>query len=184
MPSLGVNEKRIQSMNENCVPYPRKRLYLLLTIPMLVMYVAVAAFLWQVSLTFFVIYLSLFVVVALSQSYVCVYWQCPYVGKFAPCVGGFCLPSSQIARLFKNVKRTERTYNLMVTIAFASFLGIIMMPIYFMYRQGLEYLVIYLGIVMIYAASFLWLICPVCGTRQVCPGGQTSTKLREMIGRE
>ena len=78
-------------MNENCVPYPRKRLYLLLTIPMLVMYVAVAAFLWQVSLTFFVIYLSLFVVVALSQSYVCVYWQCPYVGKFAPCVGRLLL---------------------------------------------------------------------------------------------
>ncbi len=171
-------------MNENCVPYPRKRLYLLLTIPMVVVYVAIAAFLWQTSPVFFAIYLSLFVIVAISQSYVCVYWQCPYVGKFAPCVGGFCLPSSQIARLFKNAKRTKQRYNVVVTVAFVGFLGIIVLPVYFLYRQGVVYLVGYLGIVLIYAASFLWLICPVCGTRKVCPGGQTSTKLREMIAGE
>ena len=170
-----------ESMNENCVPYPRKRLYLLLTVPMIVMYVAIAAFLWQVSPIFFVIYLSLFVIVAIFQSYVCVYWQCPYVGKFAPCVGGFCLPSSQIARLFKNVTVTERAYNIMVTVAFTGFLAIIVIPVYFLYQQGLVYLLAYLGIVLIYAVSFLWLICPVCGTRHVCPGGQTSTKLRKMI---
>ena len=171
-------------MSENCVPYSRKRLYLLLTIPMIVMYVAIAAFLWQASLVFFVIYLSLFVIVAISQGYVCVYWQCPYIGKFAPCVGGFCLPSSQIARLFKNVTVTERAYNIIVTVALASFLCIIVIPVYFLYQQGILYLLTYLGVVLIYAVSFLWLICPVCGTRHVCPGGQTSTKLREMIAGE
>ena len=168
-------------MNNNCVPYPRKKLYLILTVPMIVMYVVIAVFLWRVSTAYFVIYLVLFITVAISQSYVCAYWQCPYVGKFAPCVGGFCLPSSQIARLLKNVKRTERIYNIVVTLAFASFLGIIILPIYFLYQQGAAYLSVYLGIILIYAASFLWLICPVCGTRQVCPGGQTSTKLREII---
>lgn len=168
-------------MNENCVPYKRKSLYLLLTIPMLALYVVIAAFLWQASITFFVIYCALFVIVAIAQSYVCVYWQCPYIGKFAPCVGGFCLPSSQIARLFKNAKRTERTYNIVVTLAFACFLGIIVLPVYFLYKQSIVYLLIYLGIVLVYAAGFLWLICPACGTRHVCPGGQTSTKLREMI---
>jgi hypothetical protein len=171
-------------MNRDCVPYPRKSLYLLLTVPMIVMYVAIAAFLWQVSIAFFVIYLALFVVVAISQSYVCVYWRCPYVGKFAPCAGGFCLPSSQMARLFKNVERSETTYNIVVTLAFVGFLGIIVLPIYFLYQQGAVYLLAYLGIVLIYAASFLWLICPVCATRHVCPGGQTSTKLREMIVRK
>jgi len=168
-------------MNENCVPYKRKSWYLLLTVPMIVMYVAIAVFLWRVSLAFFVIYCALFIAVAISQSYVCVYWQCPYVGKFAPCVGGFCLPSSQIARLFRNVKRSERTYNIAVTLAFVGFLGIIILPIYFLYQLNMVYMLIYLGIVLVYAISFLWLICPVCGTRYICPGGQTSTKLRDII---
>jgi hypothetical protein len=168
-------------MNENCVPYPRKSLYLLLTIPMIGMYVLIAAYLWQISFVLFAVYCAMFVIVALSQSYVCAYWQCPYVGKFAPCVGGFCLPSSQIARLFKHTRRSESAYNISVTAAFVSLLGIIALPIYFLYRQGILYLIVYLGIVTGYAASFLWLICPRCATRHVCPGGQVSTKLRERI---
>lgn len=168
-------------MNENCVPYRRKSWYLLLTVPMIVMYAAIAGFLWQVSLAFFVIYCALFVAVAIFQSYVCYYWQCPYVGKFAPCVGGFCLPSSQIARLYNNVKRSERTYNIVVTLAFVSFFGIIILPIYFLYQLNMVYMLIYLGIVLVYAISFLWMICPVCGTRHICPGGQISTKLKDMI---
>jgi hypothetical protein len=168
-------------MGENCVPYQRKLLYLLLTIPMIGIYVAIAAFLWRVNFVFFVLYCALFVIVAVCQSYVCVYWQCPYVGKFAPCVGGFCLPSSQIARLLKNAKRSERTYNLAVSLASVGLLGIVFVPACFLYHRSVVYLLAYLGIVLVYAASFLWLICPACGTRHVCPGGQTSTKLRAMI---
>jgi hypothetical protein len=171
-------------MSESCVPYPKKSLYLLLTIPMIGMYVVIAAFLWQVSVVIFAVYCTLFVVVAISQSYVCVYWQCPYVGRFAPCVGGFCLPSSQIARLLKNVKRSKRTYNIFVNLAFVGFVGIIVLPLYFLYQQSAVYLLVYLGIVVVYAASFLGLICPACGTRHVCPGGQTSTRLREMLAKE
>jgi len=172
----------MESMCKNCVPYPRKRLYLLLTVPMLGMYVAIAAFLWQASLLFFVTYLSLFVIVVISQSCVCVHWRCPYIGKFAPCVGGICLPSSQIARLFQNVTFTEKAYNIIVTVALVSFLGIIVVPVYFLYRQSILYLLGYIGIVLIYAVSFLWRICPVCETRHVCPGGQTSAKFRKIIG--
>ena len=166
-------------MCEDCVPYSRKWLYLLLTVPMIVMYVAIAVFLWQVSTLFFALYVALFVIVAVGQSYVCVYFQCPYVGRFAPCVGGFCLPASQIARLLKNVKRSEGIYNVAVSVAFAAFAGIIFLPMYFLYRQGVGYLLAYVGIVLAYAAGFLWWICPACATRQVCPGGQVSTRLRK-----
>lgn len=94
-------------MNELGVPYHRKGLYLLLTTPMFVVYILIATHLWTINIVFFVIYCAFFISVALFMSYVCVYWECPYVGKFAPCVGGFCLPSSQIARLLKNVRRSE-----------------------------------------------------------------------------
>jgi hypothetical protein len=164
-----------------CVPYKRKSLYLILTIPMIVLYIAIAVFLWQINVVFFAIYASLFVFVALFMSYVCVYWQCPYVGKFAPCVGGFCLPSSQIARLMKNAKRSEARYNTFLTLAYVSFFGIILFPMYFLYVQGIVYLLGYIGIVVVYGLMFTLFICPVCGTRYVCPGGQTAAKMRAAI---
>ena len=61
-------------MKENdCVPYKRKSLYLALTSPMIVMYIAIAVFLWQINAAIFAIYVSLFVLVAFFMSYVCVY---------------------------------------------------------------------------------------------------------------
>jgi hypothetical protein len=170
-------------MGENCVPYRRKGLYLALTLPMIALYVAIAIYLWTVGIVFSVLYIALFVLVATAQAYVCVYWQCPYVGKFAPCVGGFCLPSSQIARLYRNVKRSEGTYNFALTLAFVSFVAIILFPVYFLYQLGLLYLLAYLGVVVVYGLCFLLFICPVCGTRHVCPGGQTAVRLRESIDR-
>jgi hypothetical protein len=170
-------------MNKSCVPYKRKALYLLLTIPMIVTYGVVALFLWTVHSAYLMIYCTFFVLVALLQSYVCAHWQCPYNGKFAPCVGGFCLPSSQIARLFKHVKRSEKTYTIVLTLAYINFFGVILFPIYFIYRQSFVYMLIYLGIVAVYTLCSLLFICPVCGTRHVCPGGQTAMQLRDKIKR-
>ncbi len=166
----------------DCVPYKRKSLYLTLTIPMIAMYIAIAIFLWKISVVLLAVYVSLFVFVALFMSYVCVYWQCPYIGKFAPCVGGFCLPSSQIARVFKNAKRSESRYNTFLTLAYVCFFGIILFPIYFLYLHSIVLLLAYIGIVVVYGSVFTLFVCPVCGTRHICPGGQAAVKLREKIG--
>jgi FtsH-binding integral membrane protein len=169
-------------MNKNeCVQYERRSLYLALTIPMVVLYTAVAVFLWQINVVFFAVYASLFVFVALFMSYVCVYWQCPYIGKFAPCVGGFCLPSSQIARLMKNAKRSEARYNAFLTLACLSFFGIILFPMYFLYVQDIVYLLWYIGTVVGYGLMFTLFICPACATKYVCPGGQAAVKMRAAI---
>lgn len=165
------------NMPETSVPYERKALYLLLTIPMIAMYVAIAVFLLTTHWVYFAVYCGLFALVAIFQSQVCVHWQCPHVGSFAPCVGGFCLPSSQIARLFRRTKRSERTYPIFLTLAYLCFFGIILFPIYFIYRQGLVYMLAYLGVVAVYGLCFLLYICPTCGARHVCPGGQTAMRL-------
>ena len=169
-------------MDKNCQKkqFPRKTLYLALTVPMLALYFAIAVFLWQVGVLFFAIYCAFFMLVSLFQGYVCVHWQCPYIGRFAPCVGGFCLPASQIARLFKNVKRSEKTYNIIVNLAYVSFFGVILFPLYFLYRENFLLALLYVAIVGVYAAGFLLFICPICETRYVCPGGQTALKLKEM----
>jgi len=150
---------------------------------MLIMYIAVAVFLWGMSVTAFVIYISLFFIVAVFQSYVCVYFDCPYIGKFAPCVGGFCLPSNRIASLLKNVKPSKKTFNIAVNIAFLAFASIIFFPIYFLYQQSLNIVVAYLLIVLGYAVVFLGWICPVCVTNQACPGGQLAMRIREAIAK-
>jgi hypothetical protein len=165
-------------MTEASVPYERKALYLLLTLPMIAMYVAIAVLLWTTHWVYFAVYCGLFVLVAIFQSQVCVHWQCPHVGTFASCVGGFCLPSSQIARLFKRTKRSEKAYPIFLTLAYLCFFGIMLFPIYFIYRQGLFYLLVYLGVVAVYALCFLLYICPACGARHVCPGGQTAMRLK------
>ena len=166
---------------KKCVPYRRKALYLIITIPMIILYVFTAICLWKVNITVFAIYVLLFVFVAFFMSYVCVYWECPYVGKFAPCVGGFCLPSSQIARLFKNTKRSETRYNIFLNLAYVCFFGILLFPTYFLYMQNIFYLFVYTGIVIVYLVLFNLFICPVCATRHICPGGQMAVKIRKKL---
>ena len=170
-------------MKNNNVPYPRKGLYLLFTVPMIFIYILIAAQLWAANIAFFIVYFAFFIFVALFMSYVCVYWECPYVGKFSPCVGGFCLPSSQIARLWKNVKRSEPLYNIALNLAYFNFFGIILFPVYFLFKLGLPYFLAYLGIVALYTILFMLFICPFCGTRHICPGGQSATALRNFIER-
>ena len=168
-------------IDHECVPYKRKALYLVLTIPMVLLYIAIGILLWQVNVVFSIIYIALFILIPIFMSNVCVYWECPYVGRFAPCVGGFCLPASQIARLFKDTKISEKRYQLFLTLAYLLFFGIILYPVYFLYRINPIYLLFYILIVVGYWVVFTLFICPVCATRHICPGGQTAVKIIERI---
>jgi len=167
--------------DDDYVPYRRKALYVIITLPMIALYIAVAIMLWSIHPAFFTGYAALFVFVAIFQSYVCVYWQCPYAGRFAPCVGGFCLPSSRIARLMKNVRRSKTLYNIFLSLAYASFFGIILYPVCFLYQQGIVLVLGYAGIVLAYTAVFMLWVCPVCATRSICPGGQAAVGMRSSV---
>lgn len=170
-------------MCEKCVTYERKTLYSLLTLPMIILYIAVAAYLWTISLPAFIVYCTFFVLVAVLQGYVCACWECPYIGRFGPCLGGMCLPSSQISRLFRNIKKTETSYTIISTLAFLNILAVIVFPVYFIYQLNVTWLLAYLALATAYVLCFLLFICPVCATRQLCPLGQTGVKLQRTINR-
>ena len=68
-----------------------------------------------------------------------------------------------------------------MNLAFLCFFGIVLLPLYFLYQQSILYMLLYIGIVGIYAVGFLGYICPVCATRRKCPGGQIAMKLGEMM---
>ncbi len=159
-------------------------MYLLLTVPMLMVYGVITAFLGQRGLVYALAYIALFIVVALAQSLVCVYWACPYLRRFDPCVGGFCLPSNMIARLYRGTSISKGVYHVAVTLACLAFGGIFLFPVPFLYRQNIIYLLIYAGVALAYIGGFLGLICPVCATREACPAGQLSIKLKETIKKD
>ena len=167
-----------------CIPYTRKTLYLVLTFPMIVLYIFIAAFLWRIHIVASLVYLTLFIGVALCMSVVCVYWECPYVGRFAPCVGGFCLPSSRLALLWKNQKISEKRYKLFYNLAFFFFFGIILFPLYFLFNTNWLFALGYFLVVVVYWLVYSFLICPVCATRFKCPGGQMAMSMRKAIGLE
>jgi len=169
-------------MRRTCRPYPRQPLYWFLTVPMIVMYVAVAVLLWTVGTGLFVLYCALFAVVALCQSVACVHWECPYVGRFAPCMGGFCLPSSRIALALGSLGRSRRVYAAAVTVASLAVVGIVAVPVHALYRRSPVSLLAYVAALIVYAVAFLWLICPACETRDACPGGRAATRMKGSAG--
>jgi hypothetical protein len=171
-------------IDHQCVPYKRPGLYWLLTIPMIASYIFLFFFIWQTSPWLAIIYAALFVGVALCMSVVCVYWQCPYVGKFAPCVGGFCLPSSRLALLWKGRKISEKQYNFFYTTAFTFFFAIILYPLYFLAVSNVALLIGYIVLVTAYTFLFMGLICPKCATRHVCPGGKSAVAMMEKLGKK
>ena len=48
-------------MKNNNVPYPRKGLYLLFTVPMIFIYILIAAHLWAANIAFFIVYFAFFI---------------------------------------------------------------------------------------------------------------------------
>jgi len=166
-------------MYKHSIPYKRKGLFLLITIPMVIMYILIGFYLLTVNLNILIIYCAFFALTILFQSYNCIYWECPHVGKFCPGVGGFCILSSPIANfLIKlKIKQSQKTHNILCSIAYINFFGIIFSPIYFIYKLNFFYVLIYIGIILLYFIGMMMLICPFCGARNACPGGQTSTKL-------
>ena len=167
-------------MHTECIPYKRKALYLLLTIPIIILYLVIMGYLWKINTIVFGIYVSLFALSILFQSYCCEYQSCPYIGKFCPGIGGFIVPASVVALLLKNIKRSKMLFDLFALLAFICLLGIVIVPVYFIYKLKMSFLIFYLSIVIGYSVLFLAFICPACATRDTCPAGKVSSKISRL----
>jgi hypothetical protein len=164
-------------MYKDCIPYKRKLLYLLLTVPIIILYLLIILYLWEINKLVFTIYCSLFILGILFQSYCCAYQSCPYIGKFCPGLGGFIVPASVVALLLKKVKKVKALFDLFASLGFICLLGIIILPVYFIYRLGVNLLIFYSIIVISYNILFLLFICPFCAIRDTCPAGKTSSNI-------
>jgi hypothetical protein len=158
----------------SCVPYQRKKLYLLLTVPFLVLLLSVFVYLWTVGVLLALVFLLLYLVMCYFQAYCCAHQNCPYVGGFCPAVIGI-LPASLMAKLFyggKAIETSQQKFEIYATVAVMAWVGLLVFPLFWIADLGLAYAVGYALAHIVYTLVFGLTICPACALRNICPGGQ------------
>jgi len=164
-------------MHAGCYPYRRKALYSVITLPMLGILALVAVLLWNLHWLLFAGYLAAMGATIFLQSLCCAHQRCPYMKGFCPGVGGFVVPASKLALLWRNLELSQRAFNTAASVGGTLLCVIVLGPVYFIFRESVLLGVGYLVAVLVYAAVFLSRVCPVCAVRDTCPGGIASTKM-------
>lgn len=157
-----------------CVPYRRKGLYFTLTIPMILAFVVVLAYLGTYHPILAFIFFSLYLMTCIFQAYCCAYQECPYIGKFCPAVAGIT-PSNLIAKFLYGsglMNKSKRLFETHALIASATLFGMMIFPIYWIAKIGIGWTVAYIVFVIVYLLTFTLTICPVCAIRGSCPAGK------------
>jgi hypothetical protein len=163
-----------------CVPYRRRELYLALTIPILLLLVAVLVYLWTFRFWLSLAFLACYLVMSTFQAYCCAYQECPYVGGFCPAVLGI-MPASLIAKLLygnREMVRSKARFEAFATVAVLGWIGLVFLPVSWIAMLGIGFAVAYVLVHAIYALVFGFTICPVCAIRETCPGGKVHRLIR------
>jgi hypothetical protein len=158
----------------SCVPYKRKGLYLVLTLPFLALLIAVFIYLWTFSFIFSMAFLLFFLAMCYFQAYCCACQDCPYIGGFCPAIVGI-MPANVLAKLIhgkKKIIKSKKSFERNVTLASLCWLGLIVFPLFWIAKFGALYAGVYVACHVIYYVIFGLTICPVCAIRNSCPGGK------------
>jgi hypothetical protein len=166
----------------SCVPYRRKGLYFLLTIPFLLLLVAVFVYLWTFSFVLSLVLALFYGMTCLFQAYCCAYQDCPYVGGFCPAVAGI-MPASLLAKLLYGrgrITKSKKMFETQATFGVIGLLGMAFSPVFWIAKLGLLFAIGYVAYHVVNYVVFLFTICPACAIRHTCPGG----KLLGVFGKE
>jgi hypothetical protein len=157
----------------SCVPYRRKGLYFLLTVPFLVLFILVFLYLWTFSPLLSMVFLLLYLAMCYFQAYCCAYQGCPYVGGFCPAILGI-MPASLLAKLVygEKVVTSKKWFGIQAALASVCWLGLIAFPLFWVAKLGAPFALGYVFCHAVYYVIFGLTICPVCAIRGTCPGGK------------
>ncbi|MGD2148522.1 MAG: hypothetical protein PVH41_17640, partial [Anaerolineae bacterium] len=157
----------------SCVPYRKKTLYLVLTVPYLAILALVAIYLWRFSpwLTGAVVLSYLWA--CTFQAYCCACQDCPYIGRFCPAIAGI-VPASWIARWVYGGRKVEMSEPRFAAHAVLAILGWVVwtaLPLFWIAKLSVGLAVAYVLWQVVYVATFFLTVCPACALRDICPGG-------------
>lgn len=158
----------------SCVPYPRRGLYLALTVPILLILAAATIYLGTIHVLLSLTVVLLYASMSVFQAYCCAHQGCPYVGGFCPAVMGI-LPASLLAKLLYGdgaIVRSQEKFQRHAILACASWFGLVVFPLPWLTRLGIGFMAGYVLFNVAYTLVFWLTICPICAIRDICPGGK------------
>ena len=158
----------------SCVPYRRKGLYFLLTIPFVLLLIGTFVYLWTFSFVLSLVLALFYGMTCLFQAYCCAYQDCPYVGGFCPAVAGI-MPASLLAKLIYGqgrITKSKRMFETQATFGVIGLLGMAFFPVFWIAKLGLLFAIGYVVYHGLNYVVFLFTICPACAIRHTCPGGK------------
>jgi hypothetical protein len=156
-----------------CVPYRRKMLYLVLTVPFVAILVLVAVYVWRFSPWLTVAMVFSYLWVCFFQAYCCACQECPYIGQFCPAIAGI-IPGSWMAKwIYGNrvVVKSKTRFEIHATLGILGWLGWTFVPLWWIAKLNALLAVAYVAWQIVYYVIFGLTICPVCAVRETCPGG-------------
>lgn len=166
-----------------CMPYKRKKLYLLLTVPLLALFGSIFVYLWIINPVLGLLFVGFYLGICIFQSYCCACQDCPYIGirQFCPGILGI-VPSSWIAKLpfIRQAKKSKTAFELSAAIGSLFILAFLIFPLIWLIELGINVTIAYIGFIVIYLVLFVWNICPACATRYTCPAGKISNAMHRM----
>jgi len=177
---MGISLQWSCSMQTNpipdmsCVPYRHKVWYFFLTLPFDLIMLMIGIYLWIFSPFLSLGMLVFFGMMCWFQAYCCVHQDCPYIGGFCPAVIGI-MPASWIAKWRYRARppvKSQRSFNQSVTFAMIGWVGLILLPLFWLAKLDLGYVCGYVALHAIYTLIFGMTVCPVCAIRNTCPGGK------------
>ena len=157
----------------SCVPYRRQTLYLVLTVPYLIISILVAIYLWRFSPWLTAGVALGYGGACLFQAYCCACQDCPYVGGFCPGIAGI-VPASWMARWIygdRTIAMAATRFAIQAALALVGWLVWAVLPVWWIAKLGVGVAVIYGLWQLVYVVVFLLTVCPACALREICPAG-------------
>lgn len=157
-----------------CVPYRRKTLYFVLTVPFLAVLALVAVYLWAFSPWLTAAMVISYLWMSFFQAYCCACQECPYIGRFCPAIAGI-VPASWMAKLIygrREVVKSKARFEVHALVGFLGWLGMIVLPLWWIARFSVPLAAGYVAWHAVYYVIFGLAICPSCAVRETCPGGK------------
>lgn len=167
-------------IDHNCIPYPRKGIYWLITLPYLLMLIGVTIYLWTYSIPVSIAYLFLYIMSTLIHGYICSFSECPYKGTLCPGAFGW-FPVGKIAGKIKPQKRNDKLIGVLFLVIMLCILGILIIPLFWLYKLGILLSIGYFLFILLHFFSFVLFVCPKCAGRGYCPTAKLSNRLNKML---
>ena len=169
-------------LDNSCIPYPRKGLYWIISLPYLGLLILTAIYLWNFNILVASIYISFYLVSIILHGYICSFSECPYKGTMCP--GAFAwFPVGKISQYFHKLKfkKIDSLMNLFFLVIMIALLGTITFPLYWINKLGIIYSTGYVLFVFGHCFLFILTICPKCAARLNCPTAKLSNILNKKI---